>query len=114
MPGFDRTGPMGGGPATGGGFGYCGPNAAVGDFSGYGARGGFGTGRRFLRAYGCRFGRGRWMPIWGQTGFYSNYPAMRQEEERVFLQDRIADLKANLSALEKRMASLEESPKSSD
>jgi hypothetical protein len=33
MPGFDRTGPMGGGPATGGGFGYCGPNAAVRDFS---------------------------------------------------------------------------------
>lgn len=27
MPGFDRTGPMGEGPRTGGGFGKCGGNA---------------------------------------------------------------------------------------
>ncbi|MCB2216186.1 DUF5320 family protein [Desulfofustis glycolicus] len=48
MPGFDRTGPMGGGPMTGGGFGRC----AGGDRAGmyYGC--GFGRGRGFGRGFG--------------------------------------------------------------
>jgi len=28
MPGYDRTGPRGAGPMTGGGFGYCGAGRA--------------------------------------------------------------------------------------
>ncbi|MFH1983537.1 MAG: DUF5320 family protein [Pseudomonadota bacterium] len=35
MPGFDQTGPRGGGPMTGGGFGRCGAR----DGRGYGGRG---------------------------------------------------------------------------
>jgi hypothetical protein len=81
---------MGAGPGTGGGFGYCGPNARRRAFSGYGARGGFGMGRRLSRAYGCRFGWGR----------------MSKKEEHAFLMDHIADLKANLAALEERKATL--------
>jgi hypothetical protein len=38
MPGFDQTGPMGGGPMTGGGFGRCGAR---------GGRGNFGRGQRY-------------------------------------------------------------------
>ncbi len=67
MPGFDRTGPEGKGPLTGGGFGYCGtPNRRAG-FYGVG-RGGapwgggrghcFGGGRgRYGRGFGPGFGR---------------------------------------------------------
>ena len=35
MPGFDRTGPLGQGSMTGGGFGYC----DIGRGQGYGLRG---------------------------------------------------------------------------
>ena len=44
MPGFDRTGPRGGGPMTGRGFGPCG--------SGLGRRGRFGSGRGLGRYFG--------------------------------------------------------------
>jgi len=58
MPGFDRTGPMGGGPATGGGRGYCGIGAVAdarfgrgfGRGGGQGFRRGFGRGGRFVAA----------------------------------------------------------------
>jgi hypothetical protein len=40
MPGFDRTGPMGNGPITGGGFGRCGAGAR---------RKGDGRGQRYRR-----------------------------------------------------------------
>ena len=45
MPGFDRTGPMGRGPMTGGGFGRCGRGYGYG-YGAFGGRG-YGRGRRF-------------------------------------------------------------------
>lgn len=42
MPGFDGTGPMGQGPGTGRGMGYCGAGMRLGRNS----RGGYGFGRR--------------------------------------------------------------------
>jgi hypothetical protein len=73
MPGFDRTGPMGGGPMTGWGRGYCGGyRGEYGPYPDgyYGNRGagfgrkfrrwlGFGRGRGFGRGYAVGFGRGR-------------------------------------------------------
>lgn len=41
MPGFDRTGPLGQGPMTGRGMGYCGKGFSRGR--------GFGMGRRFFQ-----------------------------------------------------------------
>ena len=35
MPGFDRTGPMGMGPRTGGGRGFCQPGAGYANYGGY-------------------------------------------------------------------------------
>jgi hypothetical protein len=65
MPGFDRTGPQGQGPMTGGGFGYCGAGRRRGDLSalggGYGRPGGgrgFGSGRGRGMARGRGIGRG--------------------------------------------------------
>ena len=63
MPRYDRTGPGGQGPRTGGGFGVCGTQAqdAEIDIRGYGrgfGRGGRGLQRGFRRGF-CFFGRGR-------------------------------------------------------
>ena len=58
MPGYDRTGPMGAGPMSGWGQGYCGGSAAVGRRA---AWGGQWAGRGFGRGAGCGRGRGgRW------------------------------------------------------
>ena len=70
MPGFDATGPAGGGPMTGRGLGRCGSartggQAGDSDFAGYGNQYGFGFGRRGNRGFGM--GRGRRAGFfWGQ------------------------------------------------
>jgi hypothetical protein len=68
MPGFDRTGPMGMGPRTGGGFGLCGPGPARATYGGYGRGAGrglppWGGGRG--RAWGGGRGGGFWAGGWG-------------------------------------------------
>jgi hypothetical protein len=56
MPGFDRTGPMGQGPMTGGGRGVCNPaNTAGAGAYPYPARPTYGAGRP---RWGLRLGRG--------------------------------------------------------
>ncbi|MDQ7825373.1 MAG: DUF5320 domain-containing protein [Candidatus Eremiobacteraeota bacterium] len=45
MPGGDGTGPLGQGPRSGGGFGFCYPGAGFGRGRGYGRRGGMHCGR---------------------------------------------------------------------
>ena len=52
MPGFDKTGPMGQGPMTGGGRGSCKGGRAMGRGSGCGCKMGRGSG------CGCKMGRG--------------------------------------------------------
>ena len=59
MPGFDRTGPLGRGPRTGGGFGFCPPNSGT---YAYGTPVVYGVGRGGLPRGGGRgfaFGGGR-------------------------------------------------------
>jgi hypothetical protein len=107
MPGFDRTGPMGQGPRTGGGFGYCGPNAGVGYFGGFRSVGGFGRGRRKWRAYGGGFGYGGWPRFRGQGDYPGIYQPVSRKEERDYLTDSIADLKADIKAMEERLAALD-------
>jgi hypothetical protein len=62
MPGYDRTGPMGAGPMTGGTRGRCNP-ATVGTIpaytGGYGYVRGLGLRRGFRGGYGPGRGRGR-------------------------------------------------------
>jgi hypothetical protein len=101
MPGFDRSGPMGAGPMTGGGFGLCGGRVDAGRASlglGRGFRGGFGRGAGFggnlrYRARGWGFG-----PLdRGPAG-----PA----DEKTILEAQVAGLRSELEVLQRRLADL--------
>lgn len=110
MPGYDRTGPMGEGPKTGGGFGLCGTGtrrAVGGAYYGVG-RGGrpfgggrgrcFGGGRGFGRRYNAnRFG-------------YANQPMPTQDQMAV-LQDEIKLLEQDLAELKAQKQQLENTRK---
>jgi len=67
MPGGDRTGPMGMGPMTGRGAGYCGGSPAPG-FMNRGFGGGFGGGW-FGRGRGGGRGWRNWFHATGMTGW---------------------------------------------
>ncbi len=120
MPGFDRTGPMGMGPMTGGGRGLCNPSVPYGRsyFSG-GFRPWFGGGRSRGR------GRRHWyratgLPGWmrfGQVGpgvypggYQWGYPPVSpytKEQETGLLKDQAAALKNELDAIDSRLRDLE-------
>ena len=109
MPGGDGTGPMGYGPLTGRGAGYC---------RGYGMPGfanpGPGMGRRFMgrRGLGMGFGRGlghgwgrgwcRWALPYGTDGFYGDY-CLGREDEKAVLTNEVQLLKNRLAQLDKRL-----------
>ncbi|MFW6324803.1 MAG: DUF5320 family protein [Desulfovibrionales bacterium] len=94
MPGYDRTGPRGEGPMTGGGFGQCGTgrNAAGGS-------------RGFGRGFFCR-GRGRGFGLG-----YGRGAGPRQVEEPV--NERSGWIQSTLGRIEERLAALEERLRSS-
>ncbi len=110
MPGFDGTGPMGSGPRTGGGFGFCAPGArAYPAYTNvvYGVgRGGipYGGGRGF--AYGG--GRGRGRGFW-RRGFVPVAPApvqWSQEDELAYLQDQAQAIQDQLAQINERITEL--------
>jgi len=94
MPGGDGTGPMGMGPMTGGGRGYC-----VAPVSGIRTRL-FGRG---LSGRGC--GRG-WRNQYNATGL-SNWA--RGVDEPEMLKEEAAFLKEELNAIQERLGMLEKS-----
>jgi len=107
MPGFDRTGPQGMGPMTGGARGMCNPQGAGQQpLYGYGrgmafrrgGRGGFG---RFRHA-GWGFG-GRFAP-----GGYAPAPA----NEKEMLKAEAESAKAALDAINQRISELEKESES--
>jgi hypothetical protein len=105
MPGFDRTGPMGAGPLTGGGFGYCGKARGAGARTQLEPGRPFGRGRGAGRGFGR--GAGRCFGWWGY-GYARPYdqppgPA----SEKALLTDQAAQLRSELAALEGRLADLE-------
>ena len=113
MPGFDRSGPMGAGPMTGGGRGLCTPaNANIGaPFAGRdgygnmgfgsGFRGGYGPGRGLRRGF-CR-GFGWYPPVYG-----SMVPADETSEINV-LKAEADSMKNALETISRRIAELEKS-----
>lgn len=101
MPRGDRTGPMGGGPRTGRGLGYCNENTAPGAFTGgfgYGrGRGGFGRGR------GC------WNPWgWGAAPYQPQYENVPEQSEEDSLRSRAEQLQNELEAIKHRLGQLQE------
>ncbi len=109
MPAGDRTGPMGMGPMTGRGAGYCGGYGAPGYGAGGGFRGGRGGGFGFRGGFGGRgfgFGRGRGAyGAWGPGAGMAS-PWEPEQEDRV-LRDRADLLQTELDAVRKRLNDLE-------
>ena len=113
MPGFDRTGPSGYGPGTGGGFGFCPPGLQTTTrykrpWAIYGVgRGGrpWGGGRGFAwgGGRGQRSLRTGYPPI-NPAPFYQYNPTL--EEEKQFLQEHLAEIEAEMKAIKERMVQL--------
>ena len=111
MPAGDRTGPMGMGPMTGRGTGYCGGYGAPGWGTAMGFRGGRGGGYGF-RGRGGGFGRGfgrGWggynAPGWSPVA--AGPVAWGPEQEGQVLRDRAELLQSELDAVRKRLNDLE-------
>jgi hypothetical protein len=121
MPGFNRTGPMGAGPMTGGGRGLCNPATAASaraftGVSGYGGGlglrrgfrggGGFGRGAGMGRGYGRGYGMGYgwYPPTMGPAFPYSG------ADEMEMLRAEANYLKESLEAIKTRMDELEKKP----
>ncbi|MEW6202541.1 MAG: DUF5320 family protein, partial [bacterium] len=121
MPGFDGTGPMGMGPMTGGGFGFCAPGARRGvgypglrglGHGGYpwgGGRGfGWGGGRGLGRGW---FGRGRgrgfrWAAPWDFASPWDYAPPTAAGEIQ-WLKEYAGSLEGELAAIRDRVSELE-------
>lgn len=118
MPGFDRTGPMGAGPMTGGARGRCNPATAgtIPAFTGgygygrglglrRGFRGGFGPGQGRGRGYGRGYG-------WYPPAVGAVYPEQAVDEMDL-LKAQADSLKKSMDAINKRIEELEKEPSES-
>jgi len=113
MPRGDRTGPMGSGPMTGRGMGYCGGSTGP-DLMSPGPGYGFGRGRGFGRGFGLGGGRGWQHPGFGrfrgypypQTTPYSTFPPFTEEQEMDVLEEQAKILEDELNQLRTRQAEL--------
>ena len=108
MPGGDRTGPLGEGPMTGKGFGYCGGL----DAPGYGYMRPF-----FGRGFGFGRGRGRGMrrgmgfgQLWGAPVYPYDAPYSRENEAEM-LRQQAKNLEDSLEQINKRLTQMEEQTK---
>ncbi|UCH98293.1 MAG: DUF5320 domain-containing protein [Candidatus Aminicenantes bacterium] len=107
MPGGDRTGPLGVGPMTGRGLGYCG---------GFDAPGYAYTGPFFGRGFGFGRGRGRGMRRgmgfglrWGVSVYpYPYVPPYSYENEAEMLRQQAKHLEDSLEQINKRLTQIEE------
>ncbi|MBN2225922.1 MAG: DUF5320 domain-containing protein [candidate division Zixibacteria bacterium] len=124
MPGGDRTGPMGAGPMTGRGAGYCAGYTMPGYMNpvwgrnfgqgGYGYGFGRGFGRGFGMGRGRGFGRGWGMGMGRQAMPYPYYPDQGDvasqptaENELAYLKDQAKYFGDALENINKRIAKLE-------
>ncbi|MDY6910902.1 MAG: DUF5320 domain-containing protein [Chloroflexota bacterium] len=105
MPGFNRTGPRGMGPMTGGARGLCNP---WGRGTGWGmGRGyGMGRGRGFSRSFSPGWGQVYQEPYpYGPT-MNSYAPQMGREDELGFLQNQAQSIKEQLEHIDARIREL--------
>ncbi len=114
MPGFDGTGPMGQGPMTGGGRGYCamplntiGRPPFTGRFAGRGRGRGF---RNWYYATGipgwARAAQG--VPAWGQgAGVYPRGSEISPQQEAQFLKEQLKAMETEIKSINERIAELD-------
>ena len=116
MPYGDRRGPLGQGPLTGRGLGYCGgydsPGYTKGIPAGRGFGYGYGRGAGYGRGYGWGRGRGfgaGWGRAWGYANpGYINYNAPAQSaNEKAVLEDELKYLTERMEALKNRLKDLD-------
>jgi len=107
MPGFDRTGPQGVGPMTGGARGLCNP-ADTGYARGYGYGRGMAYGRGFRGGFGAGRGmrRGVGAGRYPQAGASPAYP-FNETNELDMLKAQASDLKGALDEINHRITELE-------
>ena len=98
MPGFDRTGPWGAGPMTGGRRGLCASRSAGGNWSS--------RGRGFGRGMGRGLGRCTSIPVFYDDP-YSSDPWMNRDNEIEFLRNQAKTLRDELDDIESRLSGLE-------
>jgi len=107
MPWGDGTGPMGMGPRTGRGLGYCSGFNSPGFVKGPGWGFGRGFGWGWGRGRGFGWGRGRgfgWRWFWAMGGFPEDLPP---EEEKEILKAEAESLRRRLEEIEKRLGEIE-------
>ena len=112
MPGGDRTGPMGMGPRTGRGAGYCGGAGGAPSGSGFISR----MGGAFLGQGRGRGGRG-WRNMFHATGLpgwmrsgpagVASATAEASRAEKQSLQDQVETLQSQLDEVKRRLAQSE-------
>lgn len=114
MPRGDRTGPMGAGPMTGRGLGYCGGYGEPGYMHPGPGRGwggyGWGRGRGWrhgYRATGLPFWA-RYEEGWGPPAWGPGAPAPTQEQEAAQLKAQAEWLQDQLDAIQGRLDELQE------
>jgi hypothetical protein len=110
MPGMNGTGPMGQGPLTGRGMGFCNPkNPAVReDGQGYGFGRGMGMGQGLGRGPAGGLGRGARRGLGRGFGFNCYNYGVREDNltDRKYLEQRQSILETQLDNIKKRRASL--------
>jgi len=95
MPGFDGTGPLGMGPMTGGGRGFCAiPQPAY-------------PGRAAYPPYGTPWGTPYYGAGLAAPGAVPFAPQMSKEQELGFLKDQTEMMKGQLEQIEARIKELE-------
>ncbi len=112
MPGFNKTGPLGNGPATGGRRGSCVPESQKpeSDFSRRGMGNGFrdGSGMRNGSGMGMRNGTGMGMRRGCFRNFYGNQPQYNNQEEEInILKTEAASVKSILEKIMNKITTLE-------
>ncbi|HZH92656.1 MAG TPA: DUF5320 domain-containing protein [Tissierellaceae bacterium] len=101
MPRFDMTGPMGTGPFTGKGMGYCAQRAYGG--MGYGRGAGYGR----ALGYGRGVGYGRGMGFRRGPAFGPAYYDMPVGTEKEMLEEDLAYLEDQLAAVKEALAKMD-------
>jgi len=115
MPGFDRTGPMGAGPMTGGARGRCNP-ATAGTIPAFAGGYGYGRGLAMRRGFrgACGPGRGRRRGYGRGFGWYPPAlgPAYAKDaaSEIDMLKADAETMQKSLDAINKRIDELSEKP----
>ena len=103
MPRGDRTGPMGFGPLTGRGAGYCAGYPTPGNMRGFGMRGGRGRGFRRMMpgaGMGMGMGMGYWQRFGGYGPAYAADPKTALKQQADLLEEELSQVRQQLEQLD--------------